>query len=138
MRVRARDGGTMEYTARGDAYRHFQSMSNLVDTPKILLCPSDKPRSITNWTHLGNSNISYLVGLDARPGHSFHILAGDRNITNHTQRAGRVMPVTTNSVIRWTRELHESGGNILFADGRVEHADDPRLQEIINHHHEAN
>ncbi|MGY8654742.1 MAG: type II secretion system protein [Verrucomicrobiia bacterium] len=134
MNVRARYGGTMEYTGRGGAYRHFMAMSNLIDSPKILLCPSDRTRSLTNWANLGDPNISYLVGVDARPDHSFHILAADRNMTNQTQSAGPVMPVTTNSVIRWTRELHELDGNILFADGRVEHADNIRLQKIINQH----
>lgn len=137
MTVRARDGGTLEYAARGEAYRHFGAMSNLLDSPKLLLCPSDNTRLLTNWTGLGDRNISYLVGLDARPGHSFHILAADRNITNASSGGGRVMPVTTNSVIRWTGDLHEFNGNILFADGRVEHADDLRLQAVINRHRET-
>lgn len=137
MKARARDGGTMEYAARGEAYRHFGVMSNLLDSPKMLLCPTDGTRSSTNWSHLSDRNISYLVGLDARPGHSFHILSADRNMSNSASVAGRVMPVTTNSVIRWTGDLHGFNGNLLFADGRVEHADDMRLQAVINRHRET-
>lgn len=138
MGVSVRYGGTMEYASRGDAYRHFQALSNLVDTTALVLCPSDRTRVVTNWANLTDANVSYLVGLDATANNSLHILAADRNITNRAVRTGRVMPVTTNSVVEWTAGLHEKEGNLLFADGHVEHADDKKLQRAITHHRDTN
>ncbi len=138
MGVRVRYGGTWEYAQRGDAWRHFQAMSNLVDSPKLLCCPTDRSRHATNWTGLANGNVSYLVGLDARPNHPFHILAADRNLTNRALSPGPVMPVATNSVVQWTPELHGLEGNLLFADGHVEHVDNPRLLKAIQQHRDTN
>ena len=131
MGVKARYGGTMEYSRRGDVFRHFQAISNLVDSSTLLHCPSDRIRSSTNWSNLSDSNISYLVGLDARANHSFHILAADRNMASRVYSGGQVMPVTTNTVLEWTTEMHKLQGNLLFADGHVEKADNPKLLKAI-------
>ena len=137
MGVRVRYGGTMEYVSRGDAYRHFQALSNLIDTSALVICPADRARAATNWVSLSDANLSYLVGLDARPNNSFHILAADRNITNRAVRNGRVMPVTANSVVEWSSGLHEAEGNLLFVDGHVEQADNKRLRRAIADHRDT-
>src|ERR1035438_10904304 len=41
MAVSTNKNGTMEYTEDGNAFRHFQVMSNELSTPKILVCPAD-------------------------------------------------------------------------------------------------
>src|SRR3954452_15480918 len=41
MQVSVSNGGTMELVMQGNAFVHFQVMSNELSTPKILICPQD-------------------------------------------------------------------------------------------------
>ncbi|HLP77372.1 MAG TPA: hypothetical protein VK327_10700, partial [Candidatus Paceibacterota bacterium] len=61
-------GGTLELCDRGSdgydmaSWRHFQVMSNELNTPKILVCPSDKSKTVaTGFANLEPGNVSYLV-----------------------------------------------------------------------------
>ena len=61
-------GGTMELCDRGsdgydrNSFRHFQVMSNELNTPKILVCPGDSSKhAALNFQDLLSSNVSYLV-----------------------------------------------------------------------------
>ena len=82
MQVLTNDGGTMEFIGTPETFRHFQVMSNELNTPKILICPkeTDKARRAANffgsdrvpsngWTvpFANNLNLSYFVGADADP-----------------------------------------------------------------------
>jgi prepilin-type N-terminal cleavage/methylation domain-containing protein len=71
----------------------FCVMSNELNTPKILYCPSDlSPTSVgklltgpiatvaTSWSSFGNSNLSYFVEGDASDKFPKMILIGDRNV----------------------------------------------------------
>src|SRR5664279_5487539 len=44
MHVSVTNAGTMELAASGVVFPHFQTMSNELSTPIILLCPNDKER----------------------------------------------------------------------------------------------
>jgi len=51
---------------------HFQTLSNELSSPKYLVCPTDKARSIapqivglSSFATIGLSNISYFLGIDA-------------------------------------------------------------------------
>lgn len=135
MNVPTREGGTREYAIKGDAYRHFQVMSNLLQQPQVLLCPADEPRhAATNWAALKNRNLSYFVGLDARPANSHQLLSGDRNITNQTATQGTVLYMSPRDATGWTRAQHGERGNILFADGRLEQLSSKKLQAAIHEH----
>jgi prepilin-type N-terminal cleavage/methylation domain-containing protein/prepilin-type processing-associated H-X9-DG protein len=111
MRVRASDGGAAEFPA---AFRNFQTLSNELTMPEILICPSDLRVPAKNFGSLKNENVSYFVALNAEFGKTTSVLAGDRNITSSpaTKGAGRHL--------RWTGELHQFRGNVLFGDGHVE------------------
>ena len=77
-------------------YRHFLSLSNELQTPKIVLCPSDGLGRVeaVNWStnrtrgrdaaqyFAGNSSVSYFVGFEADETLPQSLLSGDRNITN--------------------------------------------------------
>jgi prepilin-type processing-associated H-X9-DG protein len=70
----------------------FGVMSNMLGTPRILVCPSDERSPQTNFytvvnnsfnppgSGLDNSKISYFLGKDAAGANPKMILAGDRNI----------------------------------------------------------
>lgn len=136
--VRARYGGVVESAGSGGAYRHFQALAGSLDSPWLLLCPTDRLRHSTNWAALTDENVSYLVGMDAQPNNQFHILAADRNITNRVGRTKPVMQVAAESRVEWTPALHGREGNLLFADGRVEFADDRKLAQAIRQHRQTN
>jgi hypothetical protein len=66
--VPAKDGGTLESCSRdaegfdANSWRHFQVMSNELNTPKILVCPEDASKSAAlDFASLGAGNVSYQV-----------------------------------------------------------------------------
>src|SRR5512140_2976873 len=44
MQVSLTNGGSQEFIASGAVFRHFQSMSNELATPRVLTCPADRRR----------------------------------------------------------------------------------------------
>jgi len=128
MQVSMSDGGAGEFVQNGYlvngefyfSYRQFQAMPNALGTPKILICPADTRPSAPDFRALQNSNLSYCVGVTADPLRSSSILAGDRNITNTLSFNPTIIQGDAHGVVRWTRELHQYKGNMLFADTHVE------------------
>src|SRR5205823_13546500 len=79
-------GGTFG-PAAGEGWRNYLAASNELNTPKIVLCPSERTQKkiVTEWsefTAVGNRDncLSYFTGLDAYEKVSASLLAGDRNI----------------------------------------------------------
>lgn len=135
MTVPAAQGGSLEFVQNGSliqgqfyfGFRHFQALSNDLVTPKVVVCPADIRVAGTNFSTLRNENVSYFVGVNAVPGQADSILAGDRNITNDFVGAVSSLQLGAGYALRWTRELHEFKGNLLFADGHVEEKSTPLL-----------
>lgn len=134
MSVSVTNGGAMEPAAAGDATAVFQVMSNILSTPKILLCPNDAEHSLaTNFgPSLTGKNISYFVGLDAAPQSPSEILSGDDNfqIGGGPVASGRLdlQPATP---VRWTDQRHKLAGNVVFADGSVQAVQNSELPALI-------
>lgn len=135
MAVPATSGGSAEYTARSYqvagqfffSFRHFQALSNDLASPRVLACPSDNRLPALNFSSFDNSNLSYLVGLQADYTRPYSILAGDRNLTNDlTVFAALVRPQLSRGW-RWSSELHQFKGNLLFADCHVEEKNNEML-----------
>ena len=135
MSVSTNAGGSMEsvisaYQNGGDFYfsfRHFQPLADELRTPKVLVCPTDTRRAATNFVLMNNENVSYFVAVDTEFIRPSSILAGDRNLTNDYAGSGSLVHLGPNATLRWTREMHQFKGNLLFADGRVEENNSPRL-----------
>src|SRR6266480_1392815 len=49
MQLSTNNGGSLEFIAGGNAYRHFLALSKELSTPKILICPADKRKALTNF-----------------------------------------------------------------------------------------
>lgn len=115
-------GGTMELVAAGVAAPHFVVMSNELSTPKILVCPGDPRRSAaTNFPSLNATNLSYFVVPEAEETLPQMWLSGDCSLaTNRNALKPGLFTVTKKSALGWTAERHEHGGNLAFADGRVQ------------------
>ena len=128
MNVPMDEGGSKEFVQAGYqadglfyfAFRHFQTLSNGLVTPKPLICPSDTRLAANNFGSLSNDNVSYFAGLKADYNQPNSILAGDRNITNDWAPPATILRLDSQQPFRWTGEMHRFKGNLLFADGRVE------------------
>jgi prepilin-type processing-associated H-X9-DG protein len=135
MQLSTNQGGTLEFVAGGNAFRHFQAMSNELSTPKVLVCPADKRKAATNFVALRNEHLSYFVGLDATTNDFQMLLSGDRNITNTTPPVGSILFLTTNQTsVRgagWSKELHNNAGNVVLADGSVQPVTASRLRDQL-------
>lgn len=146
MSVSVTNGGTLELIASGTVWRHFQVMSNELNTPKILVCPQDSERQkhlATAWggtpftprstiAFTGDINTSYFIGVDAVDTNATMFLAGDRNLAAKKV----VLPpglhlLTANTPVSWTRALHENQGNLLMADASVQQFSTAALQKAI-------
>jgi len=128
MAVPQADGGSKEFVQNGYAavgefyfsFRHFQALSNELSAPAILVCPTDTRVPATNFGALLNSNVSYFVGVKAEFSRPDSVLAGDRNLTANSLPNPSILHSATDNRLRWTWEMHQFKGNILFADGHVE------------------
>ena len=136
MAVPADNGGSLEFAVSGQAlqgpfyfsFRHFQTLSNELGTPKVLACPADTRTPAANFADFKNETLSYFVGVKAEFNRPNSVLAGDRNITNDLN-ASTTTQLGPRSHLRWTAELHRFKGNLLYADAHVVQRNTPDLTE---------
>jgi len=128
MQVPIADGGSLEFVPTSQTYRHFQVMSNNLETPRILICPADTRQPADDWPALLNPNVSYFVGLASGFTNPASILAGDRNITTVGTTGG---PVIINATASWSSNLHVFVGNLLLSDGSVHQVNNEQLREAL-------
>ena len=99
----------------------FQSLSNELSTPKLLICPVDSKRVEAKWfTNLTVKNISYFASLSADEGTYAVILGGDRNLQLNGKLVAGLLPLTTNTAVSWSRDMHNELGNVVMSDGSVQ------------------
>ena len=128
----------MEFLAAAEVFRHYVLISNEVNSPKVLTCPSDRSRQRTkSFATFSNSNLSYFVGLDAVETAPQMRLSGDRNITTNGRAFSGILTLTSDMPVSWTKEIHNRSGNIGLADGSVEQVSEtpreqPRRSEIFS------
>jgi prepilin-type N-terminal cleavage/methylation domain-containing protein/prepilin-type processing-associated H-X9-DG protein len=130
------NGGAMELLATGNVAACFQTMSNELSTPKVLICSEDKKHSYaTNFsTGFNNGNISYFVSMDASETNPQMILSGDDNLTvNGVPVRPGILNLATNFFpIAWTKERHGGAGNIGLADGSAQQVTTSGLMSAIS------
>src|SRR5207248_2017960 len=100
-RVAIADGGTMDAMGNpGNIVDNFRSVSNEINSPKVLTCTSDGRTKASSWDPAapGNTgfkntadkdNLSYFAGIDGDEIKPQSILSGDRNVTDS---AGNQLP----------------------------------------------
>jgi type II secretory pathway pseudopilin PulG len=123
--VAVTNGGSKEWLAAGQLFLHYRTMSNVLTTPKILVCPADnlKVPAASFGAGFSDTNSSYFVSWDASETYPQTFLTGDRNLalSGKAAQAG-VLILSTNSpaVLSWTKSIHDSCGNICLGDGSVQ------------------
>lgn len=128
MQVPVAQGGSREFVPTPQAFRHFQVLSNHLETTRILICPADTRQPATDWPVLSNRHVSYFVGLTAAFTNPVSILAGDRNLTVTPVTGGQVV---VNASASWSSNLHQFKGNLLLSDGSVHQVNDAQLRAAL-------
>lgn len=133
MQISITNGGTRELIADGAAYPHFLAISDYLNNPEVLFCPSEMSsarRTATTFStavtrgyptpvpFTGDTNVSYFVGLDADSLYPQTVLSGDRNLTvNGVALSPGLHSFRTNDLVGWSGEMHKNQGNVIFVDG---------------------
>src|SRR5262245_32873491 len=153
MGVSTNEGGSSEWTSIAEgAYGHFLALSNELNTPKIIICPSDSGKTeATNFLQVAtatvakggrNGAVRYFVSLSADETMPQFLLSGDRNITNDTSVPPK-NDITTSGVFKmgtnqlankgagWTKDIHQNAGNVAQGDGSVQQSTTARLREAL-------
>jgi len=132
MDIPRESGGTRQYLASGEVFRHFLAMSNELSTPRILVCPKDCRLPVLNFgASLANSNLSYFVGFVKNAENPQMFLSGDRDLTTGALLPNGVLELRTNSLAGWRGNIHREFGNIALADGSVEAFTTARLRDAL-------
>jgi len=160
MRVPNADGGTAGNLANNTLiYTHFAVLSNELNTPKVVVCPSDERTARTNFLTGGttgdfrkNNAVSYFIGRDCDETQPQMFLSGDRNIygpataptansgygnsPNTDPSAGALVALGTNiagnaTTPGWTDKMHQQQGNVCMADGSVQQFSSSKLRDAL-------
>jgi prepilin-type N-terminal cleavage/methylation domain-containing protein len=129
------DGGTLVTRAApgvdpvyGTWADNFAVASNELVTPKVLVCPTDKERTVLDvWSYIaGEDNVSYYVGLSARESEPMTLLSGDGKVTGANYpplyKALAWNNASGSSIdAEWEgKTLHNGTGQNLLSDGSVQ------------------
>jgi prepilin-type processing-associated H-X9-DG protein len=106
---------------------YFQTASNELKDIKIFICPFDKTRSAAkSFVDLTDSNISYFLNADASRNSTSSFLSGDRFLQSDGRPLGTgIFPISANTMVTWTPDQHNGGGNLLWSDGSVQQTANP-------------
>ena len=131
MAISTNEGGTKEFDTGAGTFRHFQVMSNVLFTPKILVCPADTRVAAAGFPHLKNQNVSYFVGLEANDTSPQRLLDGDRNVTGESDPKDGILKLVPGQRVSWTQDIHVNQGNVGLADGSVQQFSNDGLRKAL-------
>jgi prepilin-type N-terminal cleavage/methylation domain-containing protein len=114
----------------------YRSASNQLNSPKVLVCPSDGSKSkAVDFQNFGETNISYALGFNpnalndpaADESKPQTILSGDRNANAESWNdPGVNLPTAT-----WANSIHVQAGNIGLGDGSAQQVNGLRFAQQI-------
>jgi prepilin-type N-terminal cleavage/methylation domain-containing protein len=134
----------------------FNVLSNELNLPKILFCPSEyetgrKAATVFSQTAVGSqvafdvdTRLSYFVGVDAQDATPQMLLAGDHNIGSGNPPTipyvaagaaacwylGNTFQVATPDIAPgWMDNMHQKVGNVLISDGSVQSWNASKLRD---------
>lgn len=148
-------GGTLQGSST-QPYQIYNQMSNELNNPKIVVCPSDaSPRVAANANNsifylTNNFNVSYFLGRDADETLPAMFLSGDRNLgtdkgggpngpcgysSDQNPPLGYAANLPTGAQVGnvvWTQKLHNMAGNIGLADGSVQQTANATFGKLLS------
>jgi len=134
MQFAMTNDATMKLISNGDAYVLWQTMSNVLGTPRLLVCPADEQRTtaVSFSQNFSDANISYFLNLDAPDAYPQMILSGDDNLEVKGVRVRPgILNLSTNALVEWTMERHHGVGNLALSDGSVQSVTINGLQQAF-------
>jgi prepilin-type N-terminal cleavage/methylation domain-containing protein len=115
---------------------HYRVCSNELNTPKILLCPADKKKTMQEkWQLLdGDRHISFFIGLDCDEKKPQTILSGDRNVYsgNGGLELSWNLALLSSLDAAWLEDIHKNKGDIVLTDGSVHQTSTMQLRDQIS------
>jgi prepilin-type N-terminal cleavage/methylation domain-containing protein len=107
---------------------NFTAASNELNTPKILVCPSDGSRTKrSDWVDfINNANtspysLSYFTGEDADETQPQRVLSGDHNINGEAGYNNvKTFDNANFNTATWKNTVHVNAGNLGLADGSAQ------------------
>ena len=137
-RIEIPDGGSK---GRQQVYWSFLAMQNELAALKVLVCPSDRRAVAEDWLSLGDTNISYFVGVDTKEARPGMLLAGDWNIDGGKKNqdcpvagvVNRTMGFGKNDIVKmfWSAGPHGRVGNVSIGDASAHQVNARQTQEIL-------
>jgi prepilin-type N-terminal cleavage/methylation domain-containing protein/prepilin-type processing-associated H-X9-DG protein len=139
-------------TSRG-VFGMFLVLSNEINNPKILYCPSEfetTRQAASSFANVGvtggntipytnDLNVSYFVGVDSQDTIPNSLLAGDHNMGGNANppttlyttftSLGTNFNTAANQGPAWMDNQHQKQGNVLMGDGSVQSFSRNKLQE---------
>jgi hypothetical protein len=119
-----------------DWVENFRVCSNEFNTPRILVCPSDKGyEEKDDFAMLTAENdVSFFYGKDATELRPQTILAGDRNVFGGGGGYDPTWNLGWDSSIdaTWEETMHAERGNIALSDGSVQQTTSISLRDQIS------
>jgi hypothetical protein len=116
-------------------------MSNELNSPKILFCPTETANNRFVASHFGtpgspgaftnNQSLSYFVDLDADETQPRMLLIGDSNLEIGGRVPSGLVSLLTNSPVRWSAARHQHQGNVGLSDGSVQGYTTARLRAAL-------
>jgi hypothetical protein len=125
----------------GNAWFEFAAVSNELVTPRLLVCPADSKKLVnqaSNWSTSSsggyanskyrNNATSYTIGLHSGIEAPRALLSSDRNLQVDSLGqscsfgllgVATISPVSAQTGVAWTNDLHGVFGNLLLNDGSV-------------------
>ena len=133
--VEIAEGGSKDADTMATWADHFRTASNELVTPKVLTCPMNKDKTVTDdWLYLaGLDNIGYFVGLTAKESNPESLLMGDYNLTGGGGSALLLSYFPNSSIdVVWDSNVHVRRGIITLSDGSARMTTTPQLREQIS------
>jgi prepilin-type N-terminal cleavage/methylation domain-containing protein/prepilin-type processing-associated H-X9-DG protein len=152
------DGTKTKGLKNAAAWYEWAWISNNLETPKILVCPSDKIKSKNvadswgkdpgglNTTATRENSVSYPVNFDCGANLGFEqaqleTVTMDRNVKTDGPNGGTcsanvngtylIRGQNNPTVVAWTNSIHGFSGNVLTADGSVQQVNQSGLKDLM-------
>ena len=108
----------------------YRVASNELNSPKILVCPSDSQKTrVSTWNLFdGPDKLSYFVSTNADETKPQTILSGDNNFTGGPTWTGTIGAGQAG----WDQRVHNNAGNVGLADGSAQQCTPASLVKQID------
>jgi prepilin-type N-terminal cleavage/methylation domain-containing protein len=123
---------------------HFTNCATELASPKVLACPADTAKTAARAFQIQGStapqvtaaNVSYAVGITAEETKPQSILTSDRNIRDLASSTiifqfSQANSIDTDTSITWTKDVHNTQGNMGLGDGSVQQCTETLLRRQL-------